>query len=171
MIVWKPRSYIQQPFFRFCWACQISQIILYKQGRFIPYRSIPSGILWKLGFSSPIQLNKMCKKFWLKSKICSRWTIESIKDNVRAWRITILLIAHAYDEYGIWFNFFKACFFQHYISIWWFDDNGFYVYDSSVKKNDTCLCVGNIYIKNELLQRCWDRWGCWWYNNIFISIN
>lgn len=167
----KPRNYIVQPFFRFCGACQMSQIMLHKKNKIIPYKSIFSWIPGRIGFCNPVQLCSKWKQLWLNADLFSAWSIEKIRNNLKEWKISILLIAHAYDDNGFWFNFFKALFFQHYISIWWCDDKGFFVYDSSIKKNESCLSIWNIYIKNELLLRCWKRWWLWLYNNVFISID
>lgn len=167
----KPNTYITQPFFRFCGACQLSQIVLHKKGKVIHYRAIFSWLIWWLGFCSPDKLYKMCNNLWLNASLGSAWSLEKIRNNLRQWKVIILLIAHAYDQTGSWFNVIKAPFFQHYISLWWFDDDGFFVYDSSIKVDNPCLPIWNTYIKNELLQRCWDWWWLWLYTHLFISID
>lgn len=168
----KPLQYITQPFYRFCGACQIAQILDLKKNYKIQYRKVfswISGITW---FCNPYQVFYKCKEHDLHPSFHTWGSIQDIIQSLKQGKIPILFIGHAYNEYGVGFKILKAIFFQHYISVHGYDEvnRGFYVYDSSVKNKDSNLPVWNVFVDEELLLKCRNWWRLSKHKRIFISI-
>lgn len=115
----------------------------------------------KFWYMFPRWLMKVLRQHWLSARrIHCGWInkekkLERLKSMLHKWPV-ILLIAHAYSSTRT-FSFRRAFMLQHYITLWWYDDEKriFYVYDSNTEKShhrwDT-LPVGNIILDyNKLL--------------------
>ncbi len=123
------------------------------------------------GFCSPKQLHSKSLDLFGTSVYCIWiYDIQILKEHIDKNHNIILFIGHAYNKHWNWFSYLKALLFQHYISIWGYDQNGFFIYDSSIKTSKSDLPIGNCYIENELLQRCRDLWWLGLFQNVFISI-
>ena len=133
----------------------------------------------KTWYMFPGWLLKVLNQNGLPSKrIHCRWIgkekkIEELKSLLHKWPV-ILLISHMYSSKRN-FSLDRAIRFQHYISLWWYDDEKrvFYVYDSNVEKThhkgDT-LPVGNIMLGYDKLLRCRRLGGRWLYRDFGISV-
>lgn len=128
----------------------------------------------------PWWLMKILQQSWLSVKrIYCRWIrkqqkLDILKSMIRQGPV-ILLISHAYSSKR-YFSFRRACTLQHYISLWWYDDNKrvFYVYDSNTEKTHhigTTLPVGNIILSYDSLL-LYRRLGVrWLYRNFGIAVS
>ena len=115
----------------------------------------------KTWYMLPGWLLNVLNQSWLSAKrVYCRWMtrtkkLEMLKSLLHQGPV-ILLISHAYSSTRD-FSFRRACSLQHYITLWWYDDEKriFYVYDSNTQKSHhkgTTLPVGNILLEyNKLL--------------------
>ncbi len=131
------------------------------------------------GYMLPWWLMKVLKHHWISSKKihCRRTKketkIQRLKQLLHKGPV-ILLISHAYSSKRN-FSFRRACTLQHYVSLWWYDDEKriFYVYDSNTEKAHhrwSTLPVGNIILEYDKLLR-YRRLGGWGlYRDFWISV-
>ncbi len=144
------------------------------------YRYYASGWLSRVTwYMLPGALTKVLKQHGLSSKrIHCRWMkrekkFDRLKTLLQKWPV-ILLISHAYSSTRI-FSFRRAFTLQHYITLWWYDDEKriFYVYDSNTEKThhkgDT-LPVGNIILEYDRLLRYRRLGGRWLYRDFWIAV-
>lgn len=128
----------------------------------------------------PNSLIKVLKQHGLSSqRIHCRRTrkekkIEILKLLLQRWPV-ILLISHAYSSKRD-FSFRRAFMLQHYITLWWYDDDKriFYVYDSNTEKTHhrwSTLPVGNIILNYDRLLRYRRLGGRWLYRDFWIAVD
>lgn len=134
LLHYKPIEYCTQPFFRFCWAFQLHAIATSKQISIDPF-SIFSWWNRFSWFCQPKTLYTTAKKLFTQvSYHRGDGDINTLRSCIDHGQVAVILIWHAYNKDWVWFNPLKALLYQHYISIWWYDDNGFYIYDSSISQ-------------------------------------
>ena len=133
----------------------------------------------KTWYMFPWGLMKVLRESWLPCKRihCRRTRkekkIEILKYLLHKWPV-ILLISHAYSSTKN-FSLQRAFRLQHYITLWWYDDEKriFYVYDSNTEKahhrGDT-LPVGNIILEYDKLLRYRRLGGRGFYRDFGISV-
>ncbi len=170
----KPSSYLLQPAYRFCWACQLTTIadskgIILTTSNPIHLFSWINKITW---LCSPSYLHKRFTA--LDMDVCmNEWgTLDDLKQALANNQIPILLVAHGYNDAGEGFNYIRATLFQHYISVRGYDpvNDGFRVYDSAIKTPSPWLPIGNLFLPSRLLAQCRVWWWLMFYNNLFITI-
>lgn len=166
------------------WTCgmyALKAIIEWYNGNQINnYKNYASGrFSRKAWYMFPWWLMKVLSEAWLATKkIHCRWMkkkekIEVLKSLLHKWPV-ILLISHAYNSKRN-FSFCRAFALQHYITLWWYDDEKriFYVYDSNTEKmhhkGDT-LPVGNIILDYDRLLRYRRLGGRGLYRDFGISV-
>lgn len=167
-----PSSYPQQPFFRFCGAFQIAAAISSLKKIEINHYAIFNNIIDKIWFCLPFHISKALEQYWYKTtpQTCKedkkKFLIRTIQKN----KNNILLIWHWYNKQWKNFSVIKAIIFQHYISVWGYNEqkNVFYIYDSSLKANNK-IPIWNLAIDMETLieSRKWWWITFFWYT--FIS--
>jgi hypothetical protein len=148
---------------------QINNYIYYANGRLgrMTWYMLPG---WLLG---------TLRQSWLSARrISCRWMkkekkIDRLKSMIHDWPV-ILLISHAYSRTR-YFSFRRAFFLQHYISLWWYDDEKriFYVYDSNTVKDHhrgITLPVGNIILSYDSLLLYRRLGGRGIYRNFGIAV-
>ena len=158
----KKPLYIQQPPFRYCGQCQIKVITEFfahqyngftwerESKDFLDYS--PNLRSRRTGFMRPSTLLKTMKSTWLDIRLVDQSDFLSfIKNALDNHRLILMSIGHGYINNKKKFSIFNALLWQHYISIWRYDDHGLYVYDSSVwEDRDIDYAVGNLYISWEI---------------------
>ena len=134
----------------------------------------------KTWYILPWGLLKVLRHHWLPvQKVYCRWMkktdkIKKLQTLLRKGPV-ILLISHAYSNTRD-FSFRRAFTLQHYITLWWYDDEKriFYVYDSNTKKSHhsgETLPVGNIILEYDRLLRYWRLGGRGLYRNFAIAVD
>lgn len=167
---WLPPYYPKQPFFRFCSHFQIATIAQAKwmeRDRKKTFNWWIQDILW---FCTPWQLWKKINELFSDVAVWSWWTLSYLRNAIDQNCCIVLFIAHWYNQKCQWFNPIKGVFFQHYISVWWYDDEGFFIYDSSLSTQSHELWVWNWFIASSLLDRCRGQWWLWLWNKFFITV-
>ena len=160
----KKPLYIQQPPFRYCGQCQIKVITEFfsnqhdniisrereRSKHFLDY----SPNIWskRTGFMRPSTLFKTIKSTGLDvTPIDQSDFLSFMKNELDHHKLILMSIGHGYIYNKKKFSIVNALLWQHYISIWWYDDHGLYVYDSSVwEDSDIDYAVGNLYISWEI---------------------
>lgn len=153
----------------------------YTQSQINNYKYYADGLLGKLtGFMFPHSLLRVLSRAWITAKrihcrfLSKDKKIARLHTLLQKWPV-ILLISHAYSSKTN-FSFLRAFTLQHYITVWWYDDNKrlFYVYDSNTQKSHytwDVLPVGNIVLDYDHLLWYWRLW--WWglYRDFGIAID
>jgi len=134
----------------------------------------------KFWYMLPWTLIKVLYHHWLSvQQVHCRWMSKPKKLEVLTSLLhhgpVILLISHAYSSKRD-FSFRRAFSLQHYITLWWYDDEKrmFYVYDSNTEKTHhkgTTLPVGNILLEYDKLLLYWRLGGRWLYRNFGIAVD
>lgn len=145
------------------------------------YKNYASGWFSRISwYMFPWWLFKVLRQHWLSpQRVDCRWMrnakkIEKLQVLLHQWPV-ILLISHAYSSKRN-FSFRRAFTLQHYITLWWYDDEKriFYVYDSNTEKNHhkwSTLPAGNIILEYHRLLQYW-RFGVWGlYRNFGIVVD
>lgn len=160
-----PKQYIKQPPYRYCWHCQIKiikEFFAYQKNQlnvdkhFLFYA--PNQISRISGFILPkvmrkhlIKMNMDVKKIKMQK---SQNIFDIYKKEIDQWRIVLMTVWHWYKSDKNKFNIVKWILLQHWISIWWYDENGVYIYDSSCfDKND--LPTGNLHLSREIFRKAY----------------
>lgn len=98
--------------------------------------------------------------------------LSALKESLRRWYPIVALIWAGYKKVGE-FSIWKAMIFQHYVTIWWYDDSKqvFYVYDSwkYLERHDN-LPVWTVAMSYDDFLRYWNRWGVGFYKNLAIHV-
>jgi hypothetical protein len=166
------------------WTCGMytlkAIIEWFNDGQITHYKNYASGWFSKMTwYMLPFWLIKVLKHHWLWIQTIScrlmrrSKKIEKIKELLHKGPV-ILLISHAYTSKRD-FSFRRALTLQHYISLWWYDDEKcvFYVYDSNTEKTHYkgSMPVGNICLWYDKL--LWYRrlGGRWLYRNFGIAVD
>jgi hypothetical protein len=145
------------------------------------YKNYASGWLSRnTWYMLPWGLLKVLRHHWLSSqRVYCKWTKKTNKIKELQTLLNkgpvILLISHAYSSKRD-FSFRRAFMLQHYISLWWYDDEKrvFYVYDSNTEKPHhkwETLPVGNILLEYDKLLRYRRLGGRWLYRNFAIAVD
>ena len=128
----------------------------------------------------PVSLIKVLTSHWVSAqRVHCRWMsttkkIQTLQTLLHKWPV-ILLISHAYSNKRN-FSFRRACTLQHYITLWWYDDQKriFYVYDSNTEKphhKGETLPVGNILLEYDKLLLYRRLGGRWLYRDFAIAVD
>lgn len=153
----------------------------YNQSQINNYRYYANDRLSKkTWYMLPWWLMKVLRQSWLSARrIYCRWMrkeqkLDILRSMIRQGPV-ILLISHAYSSKR-YFSFRRACTLQHYISLWWYDDDKriFYVYDSNTEKTHhigNTLAVGNIILSYDSLLLYRRLGGRWLYRNFGIAVH
>ena len=167
------------------WTCGMytlkAVIEWYNWSQINNYKYYASGWLARnTWYMMPWALMKVLKQHGLSAKnVHCRWIakvkkIEILKSLLHKGPV-ILLISHAYSSTRN-FSFRRAFTLQHYITLWWYDDEKriFYVYDSNTEKThhrgDT-LPVGNIILDYNKLLLYRRLGGRWLYRDFWIAVD
>ena len=167
---WKCGMYTLKAVIEWYNGSQVNNHKYYVSGRFSK----------KTWYMFPPWLMKVLWQSWLSAKrIHCRWMrqekkLETLKTLLHTWPV-ILLISHAYSSKRE-FSFRRAFSLQHYITLWWYDDEKriFYVYDSNTEKSHhrgTTLPVGNIILNYNKLLLYRGLSGRWLYRNFGIAVD
>ncbi len=164
-------KYKTHPLLRYCGALQVAHIIEAKVWKKLSYRSLMPWISGYVGLCGPGKVFNVLKNNIDNVSLTQNNTIDVLKREIDDNKICLLLVGHGYNQGGEWFNIIKAIILQHYISVWWYDEekDWFFVYDSSIKSAQN-LPIGNIFLSTWTLKKCWSRWWLWIYQNILIKL-
>ena len=156
----KKNIYTKQPPFRYCGHCQIKAITEFFANQdfvswggyknFIDYS--PNLLSRWTGFIRPKTILKFLIWSWLDiKKVDKSDYISNIKNKIDNGNIVLMNIWHWYINDKNKFNIINGLLRQHYISVWWYDEGGVYIYDSSVwEDKDIDYDVGNLYISWDI---------------------
>lgn len=172
------KKYREQPFFRYCGIIQIITILESRLDIQLSHKDIFSWFSKFTWFCAPYQIYKKLQQRWLHASIFAKThaTIDNIKNMIYRNKNVILLTGHWYTKTWRSFNPLKAFFSQHYISIWWYDEEkrGFYVYDSTIRYAEawtaSALPIGNLFLPEHIVQRALSWGGRWLLDDIMIVV-
>lgn len=156
--------FIKQPPFRYCGQCQLKVIseYIYKNNgidfsdkSFLDYS--PNRWAKITGFINTYTMSRaIFKSNFDTNRIDNINNIEDFVNNIKKEidnnKIIIMSMGHWYLWHKNKFNAIKWIFFQHYVSIWSYDENGVYIYDSSCY-DDIEYKYGNLYISWEIFYK------------------
>lgn len=153
-------NYIKQPLYRFCWHCQIKIIHEYinKDIRPLDYKHYSPSFRSRSGFIWPQNMKRKLIDLWLQVDNIEpnkSEHISDIKKEIDDGKLVLMTIWHWYIWHKHYFNSLKWIMFQHWISIWSYDENGVYIYDSS------CFDyidhpIWNLYISWKIFDKSYD---------------
>lgn len=160
-----------------CAMVTMQSVIKYKKNKFANYKELRSNIFHKSGYMFPISIKNILWKYGIKTQIwiCNKKDkkekIDFLKSKIENWPL-ILLIWHTFKK---WSNFsYLYALSQHYISVWWFDDNRkvFYIHNSKPHKNflNNSLDVWNMEISYDTLIKAWSFSYLGLKRNLYIEI-
>ena len=172
----KPKEYLEQGI-RYCGGYTIKAILSaygMDDGKH-PKKYLPS-INKSLGFTTPKTIQRVLKKYKIKSQIKIAHDIpyneklKLIKREIDKNNFIILLIGNGYSKNGE-YSWLKQKLIAHWITIWGYDDKKrvFYIYDSYNHKKEI-VPIGNV--KRDYLQLLRDWKGAAYTNSyLYITIS
>lgn len=154
-------TFWKQPSLTYCWHTQIKTFL----HAFANYqdthnvRHFSPDMLSKItGYMFPKGITKILQKHWIHSAIetCPFTDNDNVVTHLKTLlkqyqKPVILLIGHGYTNRSLKSNLLRQMLRQHYISVRWYDHEGFFAYDSALSDHDESLPIGNLYLPNSHL--------------------